>query len=406
MKSPADLIFVANRLPWPLDDGWKRRTFAMLSAASVVSQVRLLVRDDYSEEYKGQLEQALSGRCAVHAYRRPRRRLLQLAAGMIGDRKSPLAALHAPRSLRDMLQTLVDDSRPAAIIYTGAYMAVWHFVDADLRKLPSFIDTHNIDSQAISRSSGPHAPLTKRVLATIAAQLIRREESTTFCHASAVFVCSQTEMAQVRVLAPHAHVQVIPNGIDTSFFFPQAAKPSKPPFQLLFFGRLDYAPNIDAVRYFAESIEPHLRSDGFDYNLRVVGAGDSTEAAQILKNVPSATLVGQVDDLRDELRNADIIIVPLRDGGGTRLKILEALASARPVVSTSIGAEGIDVRDDEHLLIRDGAEAFAKGVTELCTDSSRAVSMSARAAALMRANYDWSTITQQAITLFARAGQQ
>jgi len=199
-----------------------------------------------------------------------------------------------------------------------------------------------------------------------------------------VYVCSEEDRAR---LAPSAlaELAVLPNAVDVPEPLPPA--PTDRPFTFLFVGTLGYYPNEDAVLFFCREVVPRLRvrTPGA-FRLAIVGVGVTSAIAR-LADAPDVEVVGQVPDMRPWYQQAGALVVPLRAGGGTRIKILEAFSYRRPVVSTSIGAEGIAARPDEHLLIADGADAFAAQCARLMADPTLGASLAERAYALYASRY-------------------
>jgi glycosyltransferase involved in cell wall biosynthesis len=185
------------------------------------------------------------------------------------------------------------------------------------------------------------------------------------------------------------HVLVVPNGYERSGPPLGRHLPSTPP-RMLYLGSLLYPPNLDAVDYFMSSVLPTLRRQHADATLIVVGSFDD-RAAPIARR-EGVELRGFVDQLDGVLADADVMVVPLRLGGGTRIKILEAFAHEIPVVSTTIGEEGLAVRDGQELLIADHPEALAGACARLFTDASLRDALGRRARALVERDYSWPTI--------------
>jgi glycosyltransferase involved in cell wall biosynthesis len=177
----------------------------------------------------------------------------------------------------------------------------------------------------------------------------------------------------------------VPNGVDIDFFRPAAIDSS--PGTLLFNGVLDYHPNRDAVEYLLTQVLPRIRERRPDVRLKVVGRGAPAELERLRR--AGLEVTGEVPDLRPHLQEAAVVLVPIRMGGGTRLKVLEGLAMARPMVSTSIGCEGIDVRDGEHLLIADTADAFADQVDRILGDPALAARLGHAGRTLVEDRYSW-----------------
>ncbi len=138
------------------------------------------------------------------------------------------------------------------------------------------------------------------------------------------------------------------------------------PPTVLFQGTMRYPPNADGAQWLAAEIAPLVHAEHADVHVRLVGLANPT--MQTLDDPPAVTVVGQVEDIGSELGRADIVMVPVRFGSGTRLKILEAFAHRIPVISTTLGGEGLGARDDQHLLVADSAQAMAEAVSRLLND--------------------------------------
>jgi glycosyltransferase involved in cell wall biosynthesis len=207
-----------------------------------------------------------------------------------------------------------------------------------------------------------------------------------------VLVVSQEDRAALARLSPRADLRVVPNGVDTARFAPGAA-PVGGPADMLFTATLDYRPNIDAVIWFAAEVLPRIRASWPEARFVVVGRAASS-AVRSLHNKNSIIIVGEVDDVRPYVAGAAAYVVPMRIGGGSRLKLLEALSLAAPVVCTPMGAEGVaGLRDGEHLLLGASPDAFAAAALRLLGDPALGRRLGAAGRAHMVAHYDWRAIT-------------
>src|SRR5262249_31764722 len=163
-----------------------------------------------------------------------------------------------------------------------------------------------------------------------------------------------------------AEVADVPTGVDTEYFRPRGS--SAPALnRLVFTGSMDWLPNEDGIRYFTEEILPRIKQVVPDVTLTVVGRNPFPGLVELSRRDPSITVTGRVDDVRPFMESATAYVVPLRIGGGTRLKIYEAMAMGLPLISTTIGAEGLPVRDGAELLLADAPEAFAAAVVRILT---------------------------------------
>lgn len=194
------------------------------------------------------------------------------------------------------------------------------------------------------------------------------------------------------------HVTDVPTGVDTEFFTPRGTGQGAPG-SLVFTGSMDWLPNEDAIRYFIDRIMPLVRERVPDVRLTVVGRSPYPGLVELGRRDPSVVVTGRVDDVRPFIEDARVYIVPIRIGGGTRLKIFEAMAMEKPIISTTVGAEGLPVTDGEELLLADTPEAFAAGLVRLLEDSDFASALGKRAARAVRERFGW----EQVATSFAAA---
>lgn len=207
----------------------------------------------------------------------------------------------------------------------------------------------------------------------------------------AVVAVSEVDAAQGRRLAPGTPICVVPNGVDVAWFAPPAGSDPAQRKGLLFAGTMDYGPNIDAAVYFCREIWPRVRQAQPDATLTIAGARPVPEVLA-LAMLPGVTVTGFVEDMRPYLWQAAVSIVPLRIGGGTRLKILEAMAAGSPVVSTSIGAEGLDVKAGEDIVLADRPEPFADEVVRLLREPEWGQKLRVNGRRLVEQSYDWSVV--------------
>jgi glycosyltransferase involved in cell wall biosynthesis len=204
-----------------------------------------------------------------------------------------------------------------------------------------------------------------------------------------LYVCAEGDRARLQARPGRAALCVLPNTVPV----PAAPAPATPPrpgaaFRFLFVGTLGYFPNRDAVEHFAGAVVPRLRADaGQPFRFAVVGAGAGPELAALALAVPEVELIGWVPDVAPHYAAADAVVVPLRAAGGTRIKVLEAFAQARPVVSSSMGVEGLAVRDGEHALLGDTPEALARQCLRLMADPALGARLAEQGLALLRRAY-------------------
>jgi glycosyltransferase involved in cell wall biosynthesis len=213
------------------------------------------------------------------------------------------------------------------------------------------------------------------------------------CRQSDRVVCvSKADADAVQQLDPTLKAHVIPNGVDTDVYQREKVAPlDLPPHSLVFTGTMDFRPNVDAMLWFMREVLPLIKPHIPAVRVYVVGQRPHARL-DVLRADPAITITGAVDDTRPYITAASVYIVPLRMGGGTRLKLLEALALQAPIVSTTLGAEGFAVASGEQLLLADDAASFARSIVELIDNRSRAQSLGAAGRSFAVQHYDWRSI--------------
>ena len=186
----------------------------------------------------------------------------------------------------------------------------------------------------------------------------------------------------------------VPTGVDTDFF-QRSGNEIQDPHNIVFTGSMDWLPNEDAIRYFTEQIMPAIKRAIPDLTLTVVGRNPYSGLLELSKRDPSVVVTGRVEDVRPYMERAAAYVVPLRIGGGTRLKIFEAMAMEKAIVSTSVGAEGLPVKHGEELLLADTTAEFAESVIRLLTDKVFANEVGRRAAETVRKQFGWRRVAER-----------
>lgn len=186
----------------------------------------------------------------------------------------------------------------------------------------------------------------------------------------------------------------VPTGVDTEFFRPREQEQIDP-YNLVFTGSMDWLPNEDAIRYFTETIMPRIKQEIPELTLTVVGRNPYPALLELSRRDPSIVVTGRVDDVRPYMERAAAYVVPLRIGGGTRLKIYEAMAMEKAIISTSIGAEGLPIKNGDEIMLADTPESFASAVVQLLGDGDAAQAMGRRAAKTVRDQFGWPRVAKR-----------
>lgn len=221
--------------------------------------------------------------------------------------------------------------------------------------------------------------------------------------ANQVWVCSEQDASLLQTLCRKAlHAHVVPNGVDLAYYdsvrlghhrLPSELEPV--PLTMLFPANFSYRPNVLAAQLLLSEVYPRLQKVYPNCRLLLVGINPSKSMQEAAEKEAGIVVTGKVADMRPYLSAASTVVVPLLHGGGTRLKILEAFAAGRPVVSTSKGAEGLKVRDGEHLLIGDSADELAAGVCRLWSEASLGQKLAHSAYELVRTAYSWEMVDRR-----------
>jgi glycosyltransferase involved in cell wall biosynthesis len=251
------------------------------------------------------------------------------------------------------------------------------------------LDEHNIEFDVARQQARNEMGVARRIYNAINWRKIRREEIKIWTEFDGVAFCSAADQARALSLVPSMRSAVVPNAVNVEYFKPRPTNPPSDGCTVIFFGALNYFPNQDGVLYFLREVWPLIEKSTPKARLKIVGQDPTPEIRA--HQGPRVEVAGKVDDLRPHLASAAVSIAPLRIGGGTRFKILEAMAMALPVVSTSLGAEGIDAEPGRHLLLGDDPASLAAAVSRVLSDPQLGSSLAREGRALVEERYSWDT---------------
>lgn len=400
-----NILFLTPQLPYPPRQGAALRNWGLLSELAKQHQVHLLT----FAESGAQLPPGLASLTTVSEPQRPlRRRLLELLTTREPDMArrlwsdefaKQLAALLAKHSF-DVVQVEGIELMPYALPYLQHPPSLnpsqlWE------GSVPLWLyDAHNAETE-LQRSAmlaDLRQPKRWHAAAYSAIQVwkLRRYEARLLPKFDLVVAVSDTDR---RLLKEMAAIEpfLLPNGINSSHFSPNIAQ-AAPQMQeregaaLVFTGKMDFRPNVDGVLWFVDEILPliKIQRDGPPPTFWVVGQKPHA-ALEPLRAHPQVVLTGWVDQIEPYLAGADIVVVPLRMGSGTRLKVLQALSMARPLVGTTLGCSGLALRDASHLRLADDSATFARAISELLQDTTR-FEMAERGRRHVQEHFDWKVL--------------
>jgi len=283
----------------------------------------------------------------------------------------------------------------------GVHLIKYLPIIREARGCPAIvIDWHNIESELMWRYVETTDNWVKKIAAMRTATLIERAEDQLLGSCATHTVTSERERQKLLARRPCANIEVIPNGVDAGYYSAKeiagashrtAERSSKK--TILFVGSMDYHANIDAATWFSRTAWPEIARKYPHLDFTIVGRDPAPEVHALASD--SIHVTGTVDDLRPFYASAVAAVVPLRSGSGTRLKILEAMAAGVPVISTRLGAEGIEAEDDFHLLLADGGPEIAAAVCRVASSAETRTRLSQAARELVYRAYDWSVIGKQ-----------
>lgn len=253
---------------------------------------------------------------------------------------------------------------------------------------PRLLFQHNVESEIWRRLSAAQTGAAQRAYLAGQWHKARRFEAAACRRFDHVITVSAADRAFLMREFGATAVSDVPTGVDADYFRPGPPERTRPG-RLVFTGAMDWLPNQEAMLHFVRDILPRIRRARADTTLTIVGRHPMPELTRVCRDLPGVKLTGRVDDTRPWMEEAAVIVVPLRVGGGTRLKIYEAMAMDKPVVSTRVGAEGLPLTDGREIVLADTPEEFAAAVVRLLENPAEAQALGRRAGARVRAEMGW-----------------
>jgi len=257
-------------------------------------------------------------------------------------------------------------------------------------RVPIVLFQHNVEHMIWRRVADLERTWWRRAVLEVEAWKVRQAERRACTAADLVVAVSEDDRARLKALAPGSRCVAIPTGVDTTYFQPSSGP--KQANRLVFTGSMDWFPNEDAIRFFVDAILPRIRAAVPDVTVSVVGRNPSPDLRETAERA-GVVVTGTVDDVRPYVDESAVYVVPLRAGGGTRLKIFEALAMGKAVVSTTVGAEGLAVTPGRDIVIANQPDEFAGSVVALLRDPARRLALGRAGRALVQRRYSWEHVS-------------
>ena len=386
------LIWVKVGGLWPVNTGGRIRSFHMLRELSRRHPVTLLTTHGPSED-PAALEAALPD-CEVVsipwalAKRGSVRFALALVRSWLSSLPVDLYKARVPALRREIERRLACEG--IDLVVADFLLAAPNVARAAAP--PTVLFAHNVEHVIWQRMRAVERRGWRRALLALESRKMRRYETRACARARLTIAVSDADRHLLAAAAPGARVRAVPTGVDVDYFAPDGV--AEIPGRLVFTGSMDWYPNEDGIAHFIETVLPRVRREVPATTLTVVGRNPSAR----LRDAAAAAgvhVTGLVDDVRPYMAEAAVYVVPLRIGGGTRLKIFEALSMAKAVVSTGVGAEGLPLAPGRHFLQADDPAAFAEAVTSLLRDSARRRAIGAAGRRLVEERYSWSKVVDE-----------
>jgi sugar transferase (PEP-CTERM/EpsH1 system associated) len=392
------------QLPYPPHQGTTKgttiRNFGLLSGLAQRHDIHLLSFCTHDDDLSG--VQPLQDACvAIHTVPEPVRTMSQrmwtMLASPLPDMAHRLASPVFEATLRGVLSEQSFDVVEFEGIEMAPYLPLLLEHAMCVQQPPCLVfDDHNAEYVLQRRVFETDIRQPKRwpgaLYSFIQWKKLRRFEAWACRHVDVVAAVSEVDARALRQITLDQEIVVVPNGVDVAAYSTYAAsRDVLPPRSLVFTGTMDYRPNVDAVLWFARHVWPLIQKAVPDARFYVVGRRPHARLAS-LSDQTGIAVTGSVPDTRPYIAGAAVYVVPLRSGGGTRLKVLEAMAMRCPIVSTTMGCDGFPVVSGREVVLADEPELFAREVTDLLRDSDRRNALGQTGFEFAAAHYDWSAI--------------
>ena len=402
-KDQINILFVSATIPYPTIDGGRIRVLNLVSRLCQIHEVTFLTFITSSADEQGAAYLREMG-MEVVGIRRPEQksgsRALNAFAALVGllkssiQRKPLTVAKYYSVEMVEALERLLRSRRFHIVhfemLHTGQLLL--ELRSEGENSYATVLGEQNIDSRIWRRLATEESNLLKKLIFRSQYRRFVSYESR-ICHRFDICLCvSEEDGRELKSRCPEAAIEVVPNGVDTDYFRPEESGEEEE--CLVFTGSMDWQPNEDAVVYFCDQILPLIQAELPEIKFLIVGSNPGDRVLR-LSEIRGVTVTGWVEDVRPYISDAGVFIVPLRIGGGTRLKILQALAMEKAVISTSIGCEGLNLRPGEHILVADEPRQFADETVQLIRDRSLRRRLGENGKTFVQERYDWDVIVKK-----------
>jgi len=384
-----DILFLSSRNPYPIRSGHSQRTFNLIKYAAQNHSIFLLAFLEKDEDLEN--VSAMREICAdVYPFYIPdEQSKWRFALSLIRNLFSPLpytAQKYDSDEMRCKIRELLEERKFDILHCDTPDFA--QYID-EVRNIPKVVVNHNVESKLMYRRCLYAKNMLERMYLYLQSLKMRRYEKRICGRFDSCVVVSETDKDDLQRISPGAKISIVPNGVDIEYFRPMHEKPTEN--SLIFVGGMSWFPNLDGALWFCEEIWPSIKGEIPGARITFIGPDPSSKILEMAET-DNIEAPGFVDDIRSYAAKAAVYVVPLRIGGGTRLKILDAMAMGKAVVSTSIGCEGLDVTPEENIIVADSAEEFARRTVELLRNPDLTERLGIAGRKLAEEKYDWNMI--------------
>jgi len=403
------ILWLKTEFLHPVDKGGRIRTYQMLREIANRHHVTYLTLDD------GLADRDATERAREYAaevvrvpFSPPPKGTLPFYSALLGNLGSPLPYAVGRYRSAEMERAVQEHAQHADLVICD-FLAPAVNVPHQLA-CPVLLFQHNVESMIWERHTAVATSAVKKAYMNLQWQRMERFEGQACRRFDHVVAVSPIDSQVMRERFGVTAVSDVPTGVDTEYFTPEHTNPRRR-VELVFTGSMDWMPNDDAMRWFLAEILPRIRASLPETTLTIVGRSPSATVRSLAEKLPSVEVTGRVPDVRPYLDRASVFIVPMRVGGGTRLKIFEAMSMGLPVVSTAIGAEGLPLVDGVSGCLRDDPGRFADAVVTLLRDDAMRRRIADTGQQQVREKYGWSGVAdafmetcQQVVQSFGQRG--
>jgi glycosyltransferase involved in cell wall biosynthesis len=397
------ILWLKTELLHPVDKGGRIRTYNMLRELKRDHEITYLALDDGAS---GAEEKRLATEYSHELICVPHRTAPKFSPGFYRDLVANLASplpyfmkKYESKGMRREIERLLKEQTFDVMVCDFLQPSV--NVPANL-DVATVLFQHNVEAMIWKRHYELQKNPLKRAFLYDQWRKTWRYERSACQKFDLVVAVSAADEQQMREEYDLRRTAAVATGVDIDYFSPSGAiTPEK--HNIVFTGSMDWLPNEDAMQYFIREVMPLVRKEIPEVTLTVVGRNPYASLVELSKSDKSIVVTGRVDDVRPYIEKAAVYVVPIRIGGGTRLKIYEAMSMGKPVVSTTVGAEGLPVTNNEELVLADSASDFATALIRVFHDRDWAAALGGRAAKLVREKFGWRGVAESFAALCAEA---